>query len=81
MGKLFKFGLSVIVIGLAVLAFTGTANATTYNGVAFCNEAAVSSNTPTSATLDAAKAGGTLPLLTIWADSSIRMGRHLGLPT
>jgi hypothetical protein len=59
MGKLLKFGLSVIVIGLAVLAFTGTANATTYNGVAFCNEAAVSSNTPTSATLDAAKAGGT----------------------
>jgi hypothetical protein len=59
MGKLFKFGLSVIAIGLAVLAVTGTANATTYNGVAFCNEAAVSSNTPTSATLAAAEAGGT----------------------
>jgi len=59
MRKPFEFCLFVIAIGLAVLAVTGTANATTYSGVAFCNEAAVSSNTPTSATLPAAEAGGT----------------------
>jgi len=45
MRKPFEFCLFVIAIGLAVLAVTGTANATTYSGVAFCNEAAVSSNT------------------------------------
>ncbi len=59
MAKLSRFALSAVLLGVAVLVVAGTASATAYSGVAYCDESAVSSNTPTLATLPAAIPGGT----------------------
>lgn len=56
-----KFLVVAAVLFLGVMVASGVASATTYSGVAYCNESAVAGNTPTAGSaLTTAEAAGTL---------------------